>query len=185
MTMFEYLMVLVAIVLGLSLTQVLRGMSKLARSDSAYITVTLWAIVLFYLHVQAWWALWDLNSTANWNQAYFTYIVLIPCAMFGATELLLPMGTTPETNWREHFFSVRRWFFVMMIVVMLLATMLTWVFADTPLTHPYRINQAFVISTFIIGFVSSRPQIQVWLPVAALGGILFGQLLFRFLPGLD
>ena len=185
MTIFEYLMVLVSIILGLGLTQVLRGMSRLARSDSAYSVVVIWAVFLFYMHIQVWWALWDLHAVAAWNQALFALLVLIPCSLFGSTELLLPMGATPETDWRAHFIAVRRWFFAMMIVLMSLAVAESRVFLGTPLTHPYRIVQTIVITVLVIGFASGKPRIQPWLAAGALGAVLAGQVLFRLLPGLN
>jgi len=184
-TIFEYLMVLVSIILGLGVTQVLRGLSRLARSDSTYGALAIWAVFLFYMHIQVWWALWDLHAVPDWNQAFFILLVLIPCSLFGATELLLPMGATPETDWRAHFFEVRRWFFAMMIVMMSFAVVESRVFLGTPLTHPYRIVQALVITALIIGFVSGKPRVQPWLAVSALGVVLAGQVLFRLVPGLN
>jgi hypothetical protein len=185
MSMFEYLMVLVSIVMGLGITQVLRGLSKIARSRSAYSALTLWALLLFYLHVQVWWALWDLNEVAAWNQFYFTLIVLIPCSLFGATELLLPMGATPETNWRTHFFSVRRWFFALMIAFTVIATLETRILLGVPMSHPYRLMQFAILTLLAIGLVSGNQRIQPWLAGGAIGVAVSGQILFRLLPGLD
>jgi hypothetical protein len=183
-TIFEYLMVLVSIILGLGMTQVLRGLSKIARSDAPYLPLTLWAAFLGYVHVQVWWALWDLNEVASWNQGYFTLIILIPCAMFAATELLVPMGTTSETDWRAHFFRVRRWFFAVMLLFTLLATFETYILLGVALMHPYRIMQVCVIGLHIVGFVSANPRIHPWLPALAIFSLFASQIAFRFVPGL-
>ena len=184
MTIFEYLMVLVSIILGLGMTQALRGLSKIARSDAPYLAVTLWAALLVYLYVQVWWALWDLHAVESWNQGYFTLIVLIPCSMFAATELLVPMGTTPDTDWRTHYFKVRRWFFAILIVFTLIATFESRVLLDVPLTHPYRINQLAMLVLQIIGFTNANPRIQPWIPGLSIFCLVTGQSLFRLLPGL-
>jgi hypothetical protein len=185
MSLFEYLMVLVSIVMGLGITQVLRGLSKIARSRSAYSVLTLWALLLFYQHVQSWWARWDLNEVATRNQRYFTLTVLIPCSLFGATELLLPMGATPETDWRTHFFSVRRWFFVLMIAFSVIATLETRILLGVPMSHPYRLTQLAILTLLAIGLVSGNQRIQPWLAGGAIGVAVSGQILFRLLPGLD
>jgi hypothetical protein len=137
-----------------------------------------------YIFVQSWWALWDLNAVPSWNQLYFTIIVLIPCAMFGATELLLPMGASNETDWRTHFFQVRRWFFAMLMAFTLLATLQSHVLLGVPLTHPYRIMQLLMLAIEIIGLVSANPRIQQWLPALAIVFVMTSQALFRLLPGL-
>jgi hypothetical protein len=185
MTMFEYLMVLVSIIMGLGITQVLRGLSKIARSESADLTITLWAVTLFYLYVQNWWAFWDLNELSAWNQFYFTLTLLIPCAMFGATELLLPMGATASTDWRAHFFKVRRWFFTMMLTFAAIAILYTRVLLGVPFTHPYRIMQAIVVTLMLVGLFSPNPRLQPWVAGGLLGPLLVGQTLFRLLPGLN
>ena len=184
MTIFEYLMVLVSIILGLGMTQALRGLSKIARSDAPYRALTLWVIVLIYLYMQVWWALWDLNEIAVWTQVYFSLIVFIPCAMFAATELLVPMGTTSETDWQAHFFKVRGWFFAAMLVFTVLATLETRILLGVPLTHPYRLMQVSVMVLEIIGFVTSNPRVHAWLPALVIAILFAGQAFFRLLPGL-
>ena len=183
MTLFEYLMVLVSIILGLGMTQTLRGLSKIARSDAPYLPLTLWAALLVYLYVQVWWALWDLHAVESWNQGYFTFVVLIPCSMFAATELLMPMGTTADTDWRAHYLKVRRWFYAMIIVFTLLATIETRVLLGVPLMHPYRIMQLSMLTLLVVGFTSANQRIQLWIPGLAILNIITGQVLFRLLPG--
>jgi hypothetical protein len=184
MSIFEYLMVLVSIILGLGMTQTLRGLSKIARGDAPYVVLTLWAAFLGYVYVQVWWALWDLNEVTSWNQGYFTLIVLIPCSMFAATELLVPMGTTSETDWRAHFFRVRRWFFAVMILFTLLATFETYLLLGVALTHPYRLMQFGILGLLIVGLVSANPRIHPWLPTLAIASMIVSQVAFRFVPGL-
>jgi len=182
-TIFEYLMVLVSIILGLGITQTLRGLSKIARSDAPYLALTLWAALLVYLYVQVWWALWDLHAVESWNQGFFTFVVLIPCSMFAATELLMPMGTTADTDWRAHYLKVRRWFYALMIVFMILATIETRLLLGVPLMHPYRVMQVSMLALLVVGFTSANQRIQPWIPGLAIFIIITGQLLFRLLPG--
>jgi hypothetical protein len=185
MSMFEYLMVMVSIIMGLGMTQTLRGLSKIVRGDKPYLAVSLWASFFIYLYIQNWWAFWDLNTVGAWNQAYFILVISIPCAMFAATELLLPMGATADTDWRAHFFSVRRWFFLVMIVFTTVATMESWLLLGVPLTHPYRVMQGTILALLVVGLLSKHPRIQPWIAGGAFGVLLFGQALFRFVPGLD
>lgn len=184
MTLFEYLMVLVSIIVGLGMTQALRGLSKIARSGSRYLPVTLWVCTLLYYHLQVWWGLWDNNVVETWNQAYFALIVLIPCFLFGATELLVPMGATADTDWKAHYFSVRRWFFAMLIVFICLAILDSRILLGVPLTHPYRVVQVLALGLMVVGWLSDRPRLQAWIPISNLAVILVGQALFRLFPGL-
>jgi hypothetical protein len=98
MSIFEYLMVMVSIILGLSITQVLRGLSKIARSSQRSGVVATYGVFLFALHVQVWWALWDLSAVPEWNFVFFLMLISIPSVLFAASELLFPMATTAETR---------------------------------------------------------------------------------------
>jgi hypothetical protein len=184
MTMFEYLMVMLSIILGLGVAQVLRGFGKIARSKTNYLPLTLWCVVLFYLHIQVWWALWDLSSVDAWSQYYFWLIISIPCCLFAAIELLMPMGSSPDTDWQEHFHSVRRPFMVVIFIFGLVAVAETYLLLGLPLTHPYRIIQGIVTSTSIIGFFATNTRIHVALGTTYLATILVGQVVFRLNPGL-
>jgi hypothetical protein len=147
--------------------------------------VTLWAVTLFYLYIQNWWAFWDLKAVTDWNQLNFTLIVLLPCAMFGATELLLPMAASPDTDWRAHFLKVRRWFFTMMLAFATLAILESRFMLGVPFTHPYRIMQATVVSLLLVGLFCRSQRLQPWVAGGVLGTLLVGQVLFRMLPGLN
>ena len=184
MEIFEYLMVMVAIILGLGVTQVLRGLSKIVRSEHPSSIVATWATLLFILHVQLWWAFWDLGQVEQWTQAYFILLIAIPCSLFAMTELLLPMGSAPETDWQAHFFSIRVWYFRLFLIFVVLATLNTWVFLDTPLTHPYRIMQLAQMALALVGLNTTNLRMHRWLPVVSIAMLLVGQMLFRLLPGL-
>ena len=184
MGLFEYLMVMVSIILGLGVTQALRGFGKIARSKSNYLPLTLWCVILFYLHIQVWWSLWDLSSVDAWNQLGFAMIIAIPCSLFAATELLMPMGSSPDTDWQAHFHSVRKWLMAVVCLFGLLAMMETYVFLDLPLTHPYRIIQGIVITASTIGIFVTSTKTHIALSTTYLGTLLLGQLLFRLNPGL-
>ena len=184
MDIFEYLMVMVAIILGLGVTQILRGLSKIARSEYPSSIVTTWAALLFILHVQLWWAFWDLGQVEQWTQAYFILLIAIPCGLFAMTELLLPMGSTPETDWQAHFFSIRVWYFRLFLLFVVLATLNSWVFLDTPLTHPYRIAQVLQMALALVALRTTNLRTHRWLPAISIVTLLGSQVMFRLLPGL-
>jgi len=147
--------------------------------------VSTWATLLFILHVQLWWAFWDLGQVEQWTQVYFILLIVIPCAIFAMTELLLPMGSSPETDWQAHFFSIRVWYFRLFLFFIVIATLNTWVFLDTPLTHPYRIAQLLQMALALVGLYSTNLRTHRWLPAISIVALLGGQVMFRLLPGLS
>ena len=160
MSHFEYLMVMVSIILGLGATQALRGLSKLARSHRPFLPVALWGATLFYLNIQVWWGYWDMADVAAWTQPTYYIIVLLPCALFAAIELLMPIGAGAETDWEKHYFSIRPWFFGVLITFQTVATLASYIISDVPLTHPYRIEGQTIPLVFSLGAVVHDQRYQ-------------------------
>jgi hypothetical protein len=182
MDLFEYLMVMVSLIVGLGLTQVLRGVGRIVRSSRRFSVVTLWAVFLFLLYIQMWWSLWDLRDLSDWTQFSFVYVIGIPCSLFATTELLLPQLTAPDIDWREHFFSVRPWLLGVFAVFLLLSHSWSYVLGDLPLTHPYRLAQAFQYLPLAVGLASTRPKVHLTVVSILIVGLVIAQVAFRFLP---
>ena len=184
MSIFEYLMVMVAIVLGLGATQLLRGLGKIVSGSRRFAPVTLWAVTLFYVHIQVWWGFWDMSAVTEWNHFGFTFMLLVPCSLFAATELLVPLSSSPDTDWAAHFMRMRKWFFGAMVTFEVIALLSTWAILDVPLTHPYRITQGITLLAVVFGLVTSNRRAHTWIVLTYLGILVAGQALYRFLPGL-
>ena len=115
----------------------------------------------------------------------FFMLAAIPCTLFAATELLLPLASSAGTDWQSHLFSVRNWFFGVLFVFSVIATLETYVFLNVSLTHPYRVMQVALAGVVVTGFFVNNARTHVWLSVINFCGLLVGQVLFRFLPGLS
>ena len=146
--------------------------------------VVVWALLLFLLHLQVWWGFWDLNQVKLWTQFYFVFVALIPCALFGMTELLMPLAAKPDTRWEDHFLSVRLWFFRLFLFFIVVATLETWLILEVPLAHPYRGFQAFMFGLGALGLLTTNLRAHRWIVVAIIVCMIFAQVAFRLLPGL-
>ena len=178
-------MVIVSIILGLGLTLVLRGVSRLMRSPRPEVTVVLWAVFLVFLYLQNWWAFWDLSAVSEWNMFSFMFIALYTCVLYAMSELMLPMASTPETDWKAHFLSIRRWYFGLLVLLAVLAVLQTRYLLGVPLLHPYRLVQVSVIVLAVVGWFNADIRLHRLLITLLFAVLLTGQLLFRILPGLQ
>lgn len=185
MSHFEYVMVIVSIILGLGLTLVLRGLSKLMRSDHPPAVVVLYGVFLLMTHLQTWWGLWDAREIGQWTQVRFVLVAVYPCILYAMSELMLPMASRPETDWRAHFLSVRRWYFSLQAILVLAGVMLTWLMLSVPLLHPYRLVQLGILILSLLALTTERLRVQFWIAVSLIVVLTVGQLLFRLLPGLS
>ncbi|HEX4684094.1 MAG TPA: hypothetical protein VH277_15365, partial [Gemmatimonadaceae bacterium] len=70
MDAFNYLSVLLSIIIGLGLTQVLTAMGRLIRHRALvrfYWPPVLWADLLILVYVQTWWAMFGLRGYRAWR----------------------------------------------------------------------------------------------------------------------
>lgn len=185
MSHFEYIMVMISIIQGLGLTLALRGISRLIRSPRRESAVLLWAVFLVFLYLQNWWAFWDMAAVENWDFLKFLFISLYVCIMYAMTELMLPMASSPETDWPAHFQSVRKWFYSMVMTLVFLGVTLNVYISGVPLVHPYRVMQFTILVLAVSGWITPKPTAHRWIAAMALLVLLAGQIVFRLMPGLS
>ncbi len=122
MDQFSYLSVLLSIILGLAITQVLKGFRGifLARDRTLlYWPSVVWAALLLLIFTQTWWAMFGLRNEPNWHFLGFA-IVLIHCILlYMMAALILPdfFGTEP-IDLHSHYYAHRvLWFSIAIITV--------------------------------------------------------------------
>ncbi|MGH6872964.1 MAG: hypothetical protein ACREHE_15815 [Rhizomicrobium sp.] len=115
MTPFDYLSVLLSIVLGLAITQLLAGFAGLVRArDRAimYWPLPVQMAAVFIISVQMWWSLFGLHDARRWTFAMFLIVLMQPVGVY-----LMAAFITPDTSGeraldlRAIYFRERAWFF--------------------------------------------------------------------------
>jgi hypothetical protein len=183
MTVFEYLMVMTSIVLAVTLTQLLRGLTEIWRSPTRQAPHLAWVIVLSFMTVQHWWAFWDLNQVTDWNAIRFGFVLATPILLFLASAVLLPQRIADDADLRDYFVTRRRDFMVIMTILAVVAIVMSRVLLGLPFTHPYRIWQLALGSFLLSGVLVTSERYHRWLPWLFFTTLLVSQVLFRSRPG--
>jgi hypothetical protein len=115
MSPFDYLSVLISIVLGLGLTELLSNVHRLiqARDRVTFHWLPLvWSGLIFVVLVQWWWAAFGLHRQLEWNFFFFLLILLIPVLLYLAAASVLPtIEPEQEYDLRTYYFGIHDWFF--------------------------------------------------------------------------
>lgn len=115
MDAFEYLSVLISIVLGLALTQLLTSAGRLIQARGRakpYWPVLLWTGSLLVILVQSWWALFDFRDHAPWTLPEFALILVHPTLLYLMCVLILPdSGVEGPIDLKANYFGQAPWFF--------------------------------------------------------------------------
>ena len=184
MTLFEYLSVAVSIVLSLSAAQILANLRAVLDPDRRYWVHALWVLQALLVHVIYWWGFWAYRELESWNFAFFVVVLLNPGLIFICSNILVLGDRAPGISWEEHFFSVRRWFFVIWGALAVVATVRNWLILETPLLVLGRIPILMTLIICIAGFHFTDRRIHGALVLVSLISVSVAITYLWFQPGL-
>jgi hypothetical protein len=181
---FNYLSVLISIILGLAIAQVLQGVRGLVLTRSKvkrYTPTIIWTGMALLIAIQDWWASFSMHQQANWNFLALLTIVLQATSVYMLAALVLPDAKGEHTvDLREHYFAHRHWFFGALLgsVVFSLLKELT-LYGRLP--HPLDVGFQLAFGLIaIIAMLQRREWLHKFLaPVSAVLFLLYIALIFR------
>ena len=180
---FNYLSVLLSIVLGLAITQVLQGLRGLILTRAKvklYLPSLIWVGLVLLIAIQGWWASFGMRTQANWTFVALLVIILQAISVYMAAALVLPDVTRDAVvDLRDHYFAHKNWFFGA-----ILASLVFSAAKDLARTGhlPGRMNLGFHVFfafTIIVAAITRQEWYHKLLaPAAALSILLYITLLF-------
>ena len=108
MNLFEFVMVLVSIIVGLGIAALLTGIANILRARPSVRTywVHSTAIAMVSLaHVQVWWESWDLSVATEWSFIGLLMMLGSPVCLFLISHLLFPESLT-DRDLSEYYYSM-------------------------------------------------------------------------------
>ncbi len=111
---FEYLTVLISVVVGLSVTSFLTNIVRIIhfRSDVTVSWVQLlWSVVILMWTVAFWWFTFVLAEEMQWTFRLFIFLLAYSTLLFFLMALLFPEGMPSDHDYRAQFMRNRVWFF--------------------------------------------------------------------------
>jgi hypothetical protein len=165
--MFEYVVVLTGVVIGLALTHLMQGVAKIIESPGR---VRIWWVHLAwvaYMFVSAvfwWWWEFRLRLITNWTFQLYAFVVIYAFFIYLICAILFPSNIAPYDGFKSYFMARRRWFFGMLIVWLAVDLLDTWMkgaahFASLGIEYP--IAQLGLALVCLVGLVSPRERVQV------------------------
>ena len=105
---FEYVSILVSIILGLGITQILSAFSDLLynyKKVRFYWPHTFWIVFILFLHIQDWFITYQLKDKPVWHLPELFFILLYPISLFCVAKMLLPTNEREERNDMKLFYK--------------------------------------------------------------------------------
>ncbi len=179
MTLFEYIVAAVSIVLSLSAAQLLGATRYVLEPSRRYWVHATWVADILFVHLLAWWSIWSVRDVATWTFASFALIMALPASLYIASSMLVTDAPRDVESWERHFLKVRRGFYGAYAVAILAGATRRALLLSGPFVRP---DDAFAYGYLLLGAVSANRRIQgavLLCELAAISSLIWA----RYLPG--
>jgi hypothetical protein len=121
MSLFEFLMVLVSIIVGLGIAEILTGVARQIRfrtSSDAYWLHSCGVALIFFALLQNWWELWVLRSVDEWVFSGLVLMLVSPAGLYLIAHLIFP-DPIEGVEFRAYYYDAMRpvWWLGVLVAV--------------------------------------------------------------------
>jgi hypothetical protein len=190
MHMFEYVIVLISIVIGLAVTHLMQGIAGLIQNPSRariWWVHLVWVAYMIVSIVFWWWWEFNLQTIKSWTFAIYLFVIFYAFYLYLICAVLFPRHLEGHEGYKDYFLARRRWFFGLLIGWSVIDVIDTWIKGPGYFAVAGRdaiIFNSVLALTGIIGMTVRRPAVQAVLAVGQLAYVLTGLLrlfgLFHF-----
>lgn len=114
MSKFEYIAVLISLVLGLGIANILTGLGRMINRRHEFdvdVVNFLWSLALFVVLVLNWWVFFKNSEVTDWTFEYFLSIIVWAVIFYLMTVVLFPTDKNTSQDYGKIFIQNQSWFF--------------------------------------------------------------------------
>jgi hypothetical protein len=172
--MFEYVVVITSIIIGLALAQLLQGLAQIiqdTRRQTVYWVHLVWVACMFLQAVFWWWWEYRYRETDTWTFQLYFFVLSYAFLVYLACALLFPRNIDDYGSFKIYFYSHRSWFFGVLAAGVLMDLADTWFkgaayFASLGLQYPLAMCALFVL--LVTGSITRNERFHATFAVAGL-----------------
>jgi hypothetical protein len=162
MTPFEYVSVLISIILGLGIAVLLTGLADIIRNYhtvKVYWPYLVWILIVFILHIQEWWISYSLRSEMEWTLPHFLFIITYPIVLFILAHLLFPQKWTKKgVDLKVFYFNNFPKYFGAALLLLVLSILQNHFLLNYLLADQY---VQFIMAFFFLALLGTRSKKEV------------------------
>jgi len=183
MQLFEFLMILVSIIIGLGVTEVLSGAARLLRArDSVrfYFIHPLFQLGIFLALLQNWWESWDLRTLPEITYLQACVLLLGPITSFMIAFLLFP-DPVKGADLREYYYRQAPILWGLVAAGTFIGTFVKPLVFHSPVFEPGNLSGLLTMPFAITIASTRRPAVHTVLATAILGILILDTALPQFI----
>ena len=171
MSRFEYLSVLISIVIALGITEVTISWGRLLqhRSRVRFSALQLfWSTFLLFLMVQFWWGFWDYRTVDDWSLASLLILVAEVIALVLCAIVLSPGRViSGDIDLKDLYYENARPFFLLAAVFLALSTVGNTFVLGLPFGHTENLIRLVGIGLATFVASSTDRRVHTGFPILA------------------
>jgi hypothetical protein len=169
---FEYLTVLISIVIALGISEIVSSWGALLRQRRAVRfdwVHAVWTVLVVLLMVQFWWGFWSFRVVETWSFAALVAVVAEAIVMVLASLVLTPRVAPGggEIDLRAHYFEQSRVFFGLAFVLLWQLAIVDALVGGQPFVHPENAVRGVGLGVTAWGALSRSERVHQALAVAS------------------
>lgn len=114
MNMFDYVMVLASVIIGLAVSQLLQGVGRIVKHPSEYRPYwvhLLWVVVVFQTSIFWWWWEFRLSARPLWTFDLYLFVLAFAVVLYLIADHLFPQDMRGYEGLKDYYYSRGTWFF--------------------------------------------------------------------------
>ncbi len=162
MGLFEFLMVLISVVIGLGLTEILGGAANLLRARETvrfhWIHV-LFQVGIFFALLQQWWESWGLHGLGEITFGAVLTLLAPPIFLFLIAHLLYP-SRSEDSDLKAYYYRQAPLLWGLVVVGTLEGTFLRPLILGDPVFHPSNLSGIPMVAICVALAASKNPRVH-------------------------
>jgi len=162
MTPFEYVIVLISVILGLGITTILTGVAELIKHTGSvkfFTPYIIWIILIFVLHIQDWWVSYQYKKVDVWTLQSFLLVMMYPINLYILAHLLFPKEMSKDFSSKQFYLDHYPRLFIGAIILVIISVIHNVVIDHLPIIS--QIPQAIVFTTLSVVIATRTKNVNV------------------------
>ncbi len=161
MSQFEYVSVLVSIVLGLGIAEIIISWARLLQNRENvqfYWLHGFWSAFTLFLIVQFWWGFWNYRTLEKWSLTSLAFLVLETITLVLCVIVISPTRIfAGELNLERFYFENAKPFFLIAVLAIAQFGFIDIFLQETPIFHERSLVRAAAVSVSVaVAFTQNR-----------------------------
>jgi hypothetical protein len=160
---YQHVVVVMSIVLGMTVTQLLKGAAQIYRTRARVRTYWLhwaWTVLLVIFTMFLWWTFWSYRSIEDWTFPRFV-LYLSPIILFYfLASLAFPDPSEAVVDLKQYFYANRKGFFGTFAAYVVVAGITAIVIRGLPISDPSNFFRVVIVVLMIAGMRSTSERVH-------------------------